>query len=148
MAAWGQGITGLAHSQEDFKAAITAQINQFTDQMQQFFSRPEKTDTSPAPEPSPVPTMPYDRAGAQLASPERFSGEQGQCKSFLIDCEMHYEFSPHVFLTDRAKITFMISHLVGRATIWATAEWVRESPLCSSLRDFKEALQKTFDPVS
>ena len=80
MAALGHGITGLAHSQEDFKAAITAQMKQFTDQMQQFFSHPEKTDTSAAPQPPPVPTMPYAGAGARLASPERFSGEQGQCK--------------------------------------------------------------------
>ena len=61
---------------------------------------------------------------------------------------MHFELSPHVFPTDRAKIAFMISHLAGRARAWATAEWARESPLSSSHRDFKEALQRTFDPVS
>ena len=42
----------------------------------------------------------------------------------------------------------MISHLTGRAPAWATAEWARESPLCSSLAEFKVALQRTFDPVS
>jgi len=61
---------------------------------------------------------------------------------------MHYELSPHAFPTDRAKIAFMISHLAGRERATATVDWVRESPLCSSLREFKEALHKTFDPVS
>uniref|UniRef100_A0A3B4U1I2 ribonuclease H n=1 Tax=Seriola dumerili TaxID=41447 RepID=A0A3B4U1I2_SERDU len=42
----------------------------------------------------------------------------------------------------------MISHLAGRARAWAMAEWARDSPLCNSLQGFKEALHKTFDPVS
>lgn len=42
----------------------------------------------------------------------------------------------------------MISHLPGMVRAWATAEWARESPFCSSLRDFKDALCKVFDSVS
>ena len=53
---------------------------------------------------------------------------------------MHYEFSPHVFPTDRTKIAFMISHLVGRARAWATAEWARESPLPTNLTMSKESI--------
>ena len=53
---------------------------------------------------------------------------------------MHYEFSPHVFPTDRTKIAFMISHLVGRARAWATVEWARESPLPTNLTMSKESI--------
>ena len=149
MAALGQGISGLAHSHEDFMAVVAAQIGQLTERMERFFSRPDKTDTvSAAPEPPPVPTTAYAGAGARLAPPERFSGDLGQCKSFLTDCEMHFELFPHAFPTDRARVAFMISHLAGRARAWATAEWARGSPLCSSLQDFKVALNRTFDPVS
>lgn len=150
MAALGQGVKGLAHSQEDFKAAVTAQIGQLTGQMQQFLGHHERAEVAPAPpEPSPTPaTHAYAGAGVRLAPPERFSGDLGLCKSFIIDCEMHFELSPHAFPTELAKIVFMISHLAGRARAWATAEWGRGSPLCSSLQDFKAALRRTFDPVS
>ena len=81
MAALGQGISGLAHSHEDFMAVVAAQIGQLTEWMERFFSRPDKTDTvSAAPEPPPVPTTAYAGAGARLAPPERFSGDLGQCK--------------------------------------------------------------------
>lgn len=61
---------------------------------------------------------------------------------------MHFELSPHAFPTDRAKVCFMMSYLKERARAWARAEWARNSPICSSLKDFTEALLKTFDPVS
>ena len=55
---------------------------------------------------------------------------------------------PHAFPTDRAKITFMLSHLTNRAKAWASAEWGRGSAICNSLKDFQVALTKTFDPVT
>uniref|UniRef100_A0A3P9K7H2 ribonuclease H n=1 Tax=Oryzias latipes TaxID=8090 RepID=A0A3P9K7H2_ORYLA len=70
------------------------------------------------------------------------------CKNFLTDCSIHFEHSPHAFVSDRARIAFMISHLSGRARAWAMAEWARNSPICSSLIAFQHALQITFDPVS
>lgn len=39
----------------------------------------------------------------------------------------------------------MISHLSGRAEAWATAEWARKSPVCSSVNLFSETLRKVFD---
>ena len=93
-------------------------------------------------------TEPEPPAGCRLASPEPFSGSLGLCKPFLIDCSIHYELNPHAFPTDRTKIAFMMSHLTGRAKAWASAEWARDSPLCSSFTDFKVALQSTFEPVT
>jgi len=101
MAALGQRVEGLAHSQEDFQAAITAQMGNLAEQMQRLLSRRERMDTmSTAPEPSSLPTFSYAGARARLASPEQFSGDLRQCKSFFIDCEMYFELSPHEFPTD------------------------------------------------
>ncbi|KAG7490708.1 hypothetical protein JOB18_040737 [Solea senegalensis] len=52
------------------------------------------------------------------------------------------------FPTERSKVAFMISHLTGRARAWATAEWSRDSMICGSLKEFKQALRKAFDPLS
>lgn len=84
-----RGVQGLAHSQEDFKAAIATQVSQLTEQMQQFLSHQQKPDSAPtAPQPQPAPTVPvspisYAGSGARLAPPDFFSGDPGQCKFFL-----------------------------------------------------------------
>lgn len=49
---------------------------------------------------------------------------------------------------DQSKIAFVISHLTGRAKAWASAEWGRGSPICSSLTDFQAALARTFNLVT
>ena len=135
--------------QEEFQVAMAERLNFLSDQVQHLInlSAPPSVPVNPA-APAPAPAAPGFGPVIRLASPERFSGEPGQCKPFLIDCSIHYEHTPHAFPTERSKIAFMISHLTGRARAWATAEWARESPLCSSLTDFKAALQITFDPVS
>ena len=60
---------------------------------------------------------------------------------------MRFEFSPQDFPSERSKVGFMISNLRGRAQVWATAEWDRDSRVCQNLREFKQAMQRTFDPV-
>ena len=57
--------------------------------------------------------------------------------------DIHFEFNPRAFPTDRSKVAFMISHLTGRAKTWAAAEWGRGSPVCLSLADFQAALTRT-----
>lgn len=42
----------------------------------------------------------------QLARPETFSGESGDCRPILAQCEMHFELLPQQFTTERAKIAF------------------------------------------
>lgn len=80
----------------------------------------------------------------QLAPPAQFTGEQGLCKTFIIDCSIHFELTPHAFPTNRSRTAFMISHLSGRAKAWASAEWPRSSPLCRSLTDFQATIKKNF----
>ena len=77
MAELGQGVKGLARSQDYFKVAVIAQIGGLADQIQQLLSGPERKDpVPPAPEP-PRPTFAHARAGVRLASSERYSGDLG-----------------------------------------------------------------------
>uniref|UniRef100_A0A3P9HNI2 DUF4939 domain-containing protein n=1 Tax=Oryzias latipes TaxID=8090 RepID=A0A3P9HNI2_ORYLA len=63
----------------------------------------------------------------------RFSGDSGDCRAFVTQCELHFELQAASFPTDRAKVAFIISHLTGRAGAWATAEWQRGRATCASL---------------
>uniref|UniRef100_A0A3Q3WII5 Uncharacterized protein n=1 Tax=Mola mola TaxID=94237 RepID=A0A3Q3WII5_MOLML len=42
---------------------------------------------------------------------EYFSGEFGDCRSFIWQCELHFEFNASAFSSDCAKIAFIISYL-------------------------------------
>uniref|UniRef100_A0A3B3H296 Gypsy retrotransposon integrase-like protein 1 n=1 Tax=Oryzias latipes TaxID=8090 RepID=A0A3B3H296_ORYLA len=146
-----QRLEARLSQQEDFQKALASHMVQVSTQVQDLRSSSPWTIPPPGPSASiPVPptSMPVRSQEIKLAPPDRYSGEPGLCKPFLTDCSIHYEHSPHAFVSDRARIAFMISHLAGRARAWAMAEWARDSPLCSSLIAFQEALQNTFDPVS
>ena len=132
--------------QEEFQTAMANQMSHLGSQIQALQNH--SAQRTSAPEPPAAAAVPIVGAGCKLAQPEKFSGEPGLCKTFFIDCSLHYELFPNAFPTDRTKIAFMMSHLTGRAKAWASAEWSQGSPLCNSLTDFKAALQRTFDPVT
>ena len=149
------GVKELANCQEDFKTTVTTQVNLLAAQVRQVLTHltkdPPSPDTiaPPSPAAAGASSAPVIHAAApRLAPPEKFSGESGECRAFIVDCEMHYEHLPSAFSTERSKVAFMISHLTGRARAWATAEWSRDSSICGSLDEFKQALRRAFDPLS
>ena len=94
--------------------------------------------SSPPPRTSPV-------SEARLPPPERCSGAPGSCRPFLTQCSLAFELQPSAFPSDRARVAYVISLLTGRAKEWGTAEWQRQSPICSSFLLFSKELRKVFD---
>ena len=62
-----------------------------------------------------------------------------------MQCGLHFELQAPSFQTERSCVAYMVSYLTGRAEKWATAEWARDSPVCSSVQLFTETLCKGFD---
>ena len=136
--------------QEEFQAAMAANMGQITSQMQDLLGQLSRSNpVLPTPPPAALPDVPAPSGGAtcKLAPPTQYTGEPGLCRTFMIDCSIHFEFNPQAFSTERAKVAFMISHLGGRAKAWASAEWSRNSSTCETIAGFQAALTKTFDPV-
>ena len=116
------------------------------------------TDGTPAPVPVSSPVSPADEGPSmvpvaaqipiQLSRPEKFSGDSGDCRPFLTQCELHFELQPMSFPSERARVAYVISYLSGRAEAWATAEWSRRSPVCDTLQLFTNALTKTFQQIA
>lgn len=149
------GVKGLAKGQEDFEAAVTTQVNLLGAQIQQVLSHltkePPPADTVTAVSSATAGTAPapvLHTTALHLSPPEKFSGESGECSSFLVSCDMHFEYLPSAFSTERSKVAFMVSHLTGRARAWATAEWSSDSAICGSVEEFQQALRRTFNPTS
>jgi len=90
-------------------AALTTQLGDLANQIQQLSSNPstEPVEVAALVLP-PVPIVIHAGSGRSLANPVRYSGEPGRCKTFLTECDMHFEFSPQDFPTDRSKVGFMI----------------------------------------
>lgn len=59
---------------------------------------------------------------SQLFRPQHFDGESGDIQPFLTQCELHFELQAASFVSGRAKIAFIVSHLSGHAEAWAKAE--------------------------
>lgn len=81
----------------------------------------------------------------QVGAPERFDGDPDQVRPFITNCRLVFNLRPRSFATEAAKVAFTINHLTGRARIWGTAEFERESPACSSFELFSREMIKVFD---
>ncbi|CAK6972701.1 hypothetical protein L3Q82_001622 [Scomber scombrus] len=146
----GRGVEELSKRQEDFQASVTSQVNHLAGQLHQVLLRLDTAPpaTPPAENPAAAPTGPVAPISLRLAPPEKFSGNSGDCRTFLVQCDLHFKLNPAAFESDQAKVAFIVSHLTGRAAAWATAEWSRDSNICQSLADFQDNFSKIFDHSS
>lgn len=121
---------------------------------------PEGADA--APESSPLPKLaPECAAGpgrcsvipcfrsATSLEPDQFSGEPGILGVFKLQCEVVFSRSPQLFLSDSAKVSYLIGKLRGRALTWAHAYLLNHPLQSCSYDEFMGQLKKTFvHPVS
>ncbi|MGL4646355.1 MAG: DUF4939 domain-containing protein, partial [Cetobacterium sp.] len=79
------------------------------------------------PAPAPIPPAAVYPApattGPRLAFPEKFNGEPGGCRGFLMQCSLFVAQQPSLYATDDSRIAFVCSLLTGKALDWATAVW-------------------------
>uniref|UniRef100_A0A3Q3XA82 C2H2-type domain-containing protein n=1 Tax=Mola mola TaxID=94237 RepID=A0A3Q3XA82_MOLML len=127
-------------------ATLTDKLILIIDQLQQPSASPVAPKCSEAAAEPPVSTV--NLYSLHLSSPERFSGQSVDCRPFISQCGLHFEFNAAAFSSDRAKIAFIISHLTGRARSWATAEWSCRSALCNSLPEFIKIFTQIFQSTS
>ena len=121
--------------QEEFQTPMAANMSQLSSQLQELLGqlcRPSPAAPTPPTTTSPETNTHSGGASCKLAPPVPYHGEPGLCKTFLIDCSIHFELMPQAFPTERAKVAFTISHLAGWAKAWASTEWSRgsEDPRC------------------
>lgn len=144
------GVRDLTGRQENVQASVNTQVNHLAEQLHRVLAHLEAGSSPQPPAVAHTPIAPADHVPLhapppRLASPERFSGDSGDCRPFIVHCDLHYKYNPAAFPTDHSKVAFMVSHLTGRAAAWATSEWARDSPTCNSLDVFTDTLTKVFN---
>ena len=94
---------------------------------------------APAPGPSASPREPT------IPAPQRYGGDLGSCRSFLIQCSLVFEMQPLTYPTERSRIAYLIGSLSGEALAWAAAVWERGSAVCYDYSSFTDEMRKVFD---
>ncbi len=94
--------------------------------------------------PDPLPPVTSSASACPMAKPVTYSGEADACSGFLLQCSLYFEMQPHQFISDRAKIAFIMSLLSGRALQWAESIWNSRSPVVRSLNTFVDHFQEVF----
>uniref|UniRef100_A0A3Q3EDV5 Retrotransposon gag domain-containing protein n=1 Tax=Kryptolebias marmoratus TaxID=37003 RepID=A0A3Q3EDV5_KRYMA len=80
-------------------------------------------------------------------NPDKFSGEVGECGGFLLQCSIAFNRSPQSFTQDRAKISFILSLLTGKALQWAEARFSNINDYGCSFDEFLVEFKQTFAPT-
>lgn len=110
-------------------------------------SAPASLPTGPAPESSALVTTAAVAGSPEpkIGNPERFNGDPTQVRAFLTSCRVQFSLQPRTFATEGAKVGYLITHLTGRARLWGTAEFERQTPACATFNLFSEEMLKVFD---
>ncbi|CAL9684952.1 unnamed protein product [Knipowitschia caucasica] len=159
LAAVKQELQSVSQNFSDLQTAIGEQFDNLTKSIQALTTsappphaaiQVTQEACNPAPlQAAPQPThQPVHVSAPNLSQPARFSGESGDCRAFLTQCDLHFELQPLTYPSDRAKIAYIISHLSGRAEAWATAEWSCDSSVCLNLRQFIKSFTQIFQHIS
>ena len=152
MSALRHEMKEMSSRQDNILTAVGGQMNFLGEQLQRLLpatasAARDDAAGAPAAQPQP-PVIASPHTHLHLSKPEQFSGDSGDCRSFLTQCELHFEFQSTSFPSERAKVAFIMTHLTGRAAAWAAAEWHRESEICNSLPQFTRTLTQIFQVIS
>uniref|UniRef100_A0A8C5M842 Retrotransposon gag domain-containing protein n=1 Tax=Leptobrachium leishanense TaxID=445787 RepID=A0A8C5M842_9ANUR len=82
-----------------------------------------------------------------MTAPMRFDGTPSECRGFLVQVDINFKLNPQMFITDIAKVGFIINHPTGRALTWANPLWEAEKPIVLNYKEFIAELKRTFNPT-
>ncbi len=79
-----------------------------------------------------------------MARPAPYSGDPEECNGFILQCSLTIDLHPQMFLTDQAKIAFVITSLTGPALRWAETVLSQAGPATHSYAQFLAHFREVF----
>ncbi len=79
-----------------------------------------------------------------MAKSMPFSGVEEECNGFLLQCSLYIEMQPHLYSTERSKVSFIISLLSGKVLQWAETIWAQSSNIIQSFDNFVAHFREVF----
>ncbi|KAI4885263.1 hypothetical protein NFI96_001100 [Prochilodus magdalenae] len=115
-------------------AQISANLRDISAHLAQL-QVPVRTGIEPA-------ATPLSTSGSfPVGKPEKFDGAPNLCSGFLLQCSIYFANSPPC--SDKSRIAFVVSLLIGKALDWATAVW--PSYERGTYEDFIKDFKAVFD---
>uniref|UniRef100_A0A3Q2ZTR8 DUF4939 domain-containing protein n=1 Tax=Kryptolebias marmoratus TaxID=37003 RepID=A0A3Q2ZTR8_KRYMA len=102
--------------------------------------QPQREEASNNSPPSPVTLS----RGVSAPTPEKYAGDAGGCRGFLLQCSLVFNSSPHSFPNEESKIAYVIGLLTGRALRWAVARFQDYPRFGISFQKFVEEFKMIF----
>jgi hypothetical protein len=135
----------LREAMEAFKSLAT-RVTQMGAQLDLLVPPATLPPLPVAPPPDPTLSAHLPRAREPLIpAPERYAGDMGTCRAFLIQCSLVFSQQPLSYPSEKAKIAFVIGSLKGNALAWASALWESDSPVIENFGLFVAEMRKVFD---
>lgn len=128
-------LRAVAANEQRFNA-LTTQVQQLTATLAQLTTANQPAPAAGAP---PAPTgsaVPGPALEPRVGVPERYGGDPDGCCPFITNCFILFALQPQTFATEQAKVAFTVNHLTGKARLWGTAEWDRQTAACASFSAF------------
>lgn len=141
LAACASRVDDIDHRMDVFAQAMQTILNRTA------YLQPDTQGAAapPASQPQMAETI-IPASHVSMTSPIRFGGEQTGCRGFLTQVSIHFELNPRTYVSDRARIGFMINHMSDRALAWANPLWENDDAITYNYHNFIRALRRTFDP--
>ena len=141
----GEHSQALREMMEAFKD-LSTRVTQIGAQLDLLVSH--TTTSPPATVPPPVPAplaQPSQAREPFIPAPERYAGDMGTCRAFLIQCSLVFDQQPLTYPTDRSRIAFVFGLLKGNALAWASALWDSGSQASDNFDLFVTEMRRVFD---
>ncbi|KAG1952342.1 retrotransposable element [Pimephales promelas] len=143
-------LTAAFAAQADQLATHHHQLNRLTTVTEELV-KDIQTMQNPAPNPSPqpIPQPNEDQSSAsanpRLALPEKFDGDPGRSRGFILQCTLIMAQQPKFYPTETSKIAFVCSLLTGRALDWITAVWRVDGTAFPTFEAFLQQFREVFE---
>uniref|UniRef100_A0A7N8X4S3 Ty3 transposon capsid-like protein domain-containing protein n=1 Tax=Mastacembelus armatus TaxID=205130 RepID=A0A7N8X4S3_9TELE len=83
-----------------------------------------------------------------VAQPTPFSGAEEECSGFLLQCDLILNQHPHLYPTDKSKISFVVTSLTGPALQWVETIIRQAGPAAQTYDHFTAHFREVFSGSS
>ncbi|KAI4901477.1 hypothetical protein NFI96_000625 [Prochilodus magdalenae] len=132
-------LTSQQSEQHSQLVQISTNLRDISTQLAQLSLSPALPEAAGAAAVSPV------CSAFPVSKPDKYDGSPELCRGFLLQCSIYFSSSPPS--SEKARMSFVISCLTGKALDWATAVWpsVEHGTYDQFLNEFKAAFDHPLD---